>query len=152
MVESFISYGCCILDRWKKTGEDKWTGIFGHRIWTLSQTDDFLVYKVTENTKGNSLPEYQNITELNRIQEKKVLHEKLLRDYFRLDEDIRKLYSHWSEKDANLKQIANKFYGVRVLQQDPVENLFTFICSSNNHITRYVFSLSGQVVCRLIIE
>lgn len=120
--------------RWKKMGDNQWTGIFDHRIWTLSQTDDFLLYKVTENI----VSEKQNITEVKRSEEKNdtILYEKLLRDYFRLGEDIRKLYSHWCEKDANLKEIANKFHGVRVLQQHPVENLFTFICSSNNHITR----------------
>lgn len=119
-------------------GEEQWTGIFGHRIWTLSQTDNYLMYKVTGMTEEICVPGQYKFSEVNGNKDKNVaaLHEKLLRDYFRLNEDIRKLYSHWSEKDANLKEIANKFHGVRVLQQDPVENLFTFICSSNNHIAR----------------
>lgn len=124
--------------RWKKTGEEQWTGIFGHCIWTLSQTDGFLVYRVTEKTKESCLSENQNVTDVNRSEDKNgsILHEKLLSDYFRLHENIRKLYSQWSDKDANLKKVANEFHGVRVLQQDPVENLFTFICSSNNNIAR----------------
>lgn len=62
--------------------------------------------------------------------------EKVLRKYLSLDIDLNALYAHWSEVDANFSKIAKSFTGIRMLQQDPNENLFSFICSSNNHISR----------------
>ncbi|XP_064649371.1 N-glycosylase/DNA lyase-like isoform X1 [Lineus longissimus] len=70
-----------------------------------------------------------------------VLNNSILRDYFQLDVDLKALYSQWSAADKNFQQVASDFPGVRMLRQDPVENLFSFICSSNNHISR----ISGMV-------
>ncbi|XP_069122062.1 LOW QUALITY PROTEIN: N-glycosylase/DNA lyase-like [Argopecten irradians] len=67
--------------------------------------------------------------------------EAILRDYFRLDVNLTDLYKSWSSADPVFRQTARDFMGVRILRQDPVENLFSFICSSNNHISR----ISGMV-------
>ncbi|KAI8442040.1 hypothetical protein MSG28_005681 [Choristoneura fumiferana] len=45
-------------------------------------------------------------------------------------------YKEWSEADELFKSAGQQFYGVRMLAQEPVENLFSFICSQNNHISR----------------
>lgn len=63
--------------------------------------------------------------------------EKLLKNYFRLDFSLDEMYAKWSDSDPNFKEVASKFHGVRMLNQDPVENIFSFICSSNNNIARY---------------
>ncbi|KAF9364829.1 8-oxoguanine glycosylase ogg1 [Mortierella sp. NVP85] len=57
-------------------------------------------------------------------------------DYFQLDVPLTDLYVKWSELDTNFKAKANLFPGVRILRQDPVENLICFICSANNNISR----------------
>ena len=61
-------------------------------------------------------------------------------DYFRLDVDLASLYEEWSSRDAKFKcKIAtypDVLCGIRSLRLDPVENLFSFICSSNNNIKR----------------
>jgi 3-methyladenine DNA glycosylase/8-oxoguanine DNA glycosylase len=61
----------------------------------------------------------------------------LLRKYFRLDVSLKEHYAQWAKKDPHFEKAAEKFTGVRILCQDPVENLFSFICSSNNNIARF---------------
>lgn len=61
----------------------------------------------------------------------------LLRDYFQLDRvSLQSCYKRWSDLDANFKAKAIHFAGIRMLRQDPWENLVSFICSSNNNIPR----------------
>ena len=46
------------------------------------------------------------------------------------------LYQTWAAADPLFAEVAEKYPGVRILRQDPVENVFSFICSANNHISR----------------
>ncbi|KAI8873200.1 DNA glycosylase [Ramicandelaber brevisporus] len=68
-----------------------------------------------------------------------------LRAYFQLDTvSLKELYAGWSKVDANFakltkpssKDARSRFDGIRIMQQDPVECLFAFICSANNNISR----------------
>ena len=68
-------------------------------------------------------------------------YDRILHDYFRLDISLDNLYRQWSAADSNFRSVSANFQGIRILRQDPVENLFSFICSSNNHISR----ISGMV-------
>ncbi|KAM8930233.1 N-glycosylase/DNA lyase [Pelodytes ibericus] len=62
--------------------------------------------------------------------------EKILRDYFQLDVSLKELYQQWGKSDPNFLRVSQDFPGIRVLRQDPTECLFSFICTSNNHISR----------------
>ena len=64
------------------------------------------------------------------------LYEEIMKDYFQWDVDLTTLYKQWSLADPNFDKLASQYVGVRMLRQDPVENLFSFICSSNNNIQR----------------
>lgn len=71
-----------------------------------------------------------------------------LRDYFRLDENLCDLYTYWSTRDKKFND-KTKLYpevlnGIRVLRLNPVENLFSFICSSNNNIKRITQMVSNM--------
>ena len=68
-----------------------------------------------------------------------------LTDYFRLGTDLNGLYREWAQRDHHFKTHTAKFTGVRLLQQDPVETLIAFICSSNNNIPR--ISLMLERLC-----
>merc|ERR1712059_90738 len=55
--------------------------------------------------------------------------------------DLESLYTSWAVNDPIFNRISVDYPGVRMLRQDPVENLFSFICSANNNIAR----ISGMV-------
>lgn len=59
-----------------------------------------------------------------------------LKDYFQLNVDLVRLYSEWAERDPVFAKLRTRFEGIRMLRQDPWENLISFICSSNNNISR----------------
>ena len=79
-----------------------------------------------------------------------------INDYFQLDIDLKELYRTWSERDHIFHGLQERFSGIRILRQDPWENLVSyvvsfssllscditlsqcirFICSSNNNISR----------------
>ena len=70
-----------------------------------------------------------------------------MRDFLNVNAlDLTKQSAVWAEADARYRQVAPYIYGARVLRQPPVECLFEFICSSNNHISR----ITGMVehLCR----
>ncbi|XP_069062245.1 N-glycosylase/DNA lyase isoform X2 [Pleurodeles waltl] len=74
----------------------------------------------------------------------------ILRDYFQLEISLADLYKRWSAADTHFEQVAHTFPGVRILRQDPTECLFSFICTSNNHISR----ITGMIerLCRAFGE
>ncbi|XP_055608073.1 N-glycosylase/DNA lyase [Uranotaenia lowii] len=80
-------------------------------------------------------------------------YEQLLRVYFRLDVDLEEYYRQWNKCHSHFESNAGQFYAVRQLDQDPVENLFSFICSQNNHILRIsslvekICSNFGEQIC-----
>ena len=83
-----------------------------------------------------------------------------INDYFQLDVDLKELYQAWSKRDPIFNGLQERFSGIRILRQDPWENLISyvvfvsylsshvdcrpvflyaytrFICSSNNNISR----------------
>lgn len=64
------------------------------------------------------------------------VNEEILKDYFQLHVSTSDLYKQWESNDPHFTSVGSGFSGIRVLRQDPVENVFSFICSSNNNITR----------------
>uniref|UniRef100_A0ABI7WXN3 DNA-(apurinic or apyrimidinic site) lyase n=1 Tax=Felis catus TaxID=9685 RepID=A0ABI7WXN3_FELCA len=109
--------------RWREQNPAHWTGVLGNQVWTLTQTEEQIyctVYRGDKGWVGRPTPE-----------ELKTVHQ-----YFQLDVSLAQLYHHWSSVDPHFQEVAHKFQGVRLLQQDPVECLFSFICSSNNNIAR----------------
>ncbi|KAJ8078900.1 8-oxoguanine glycosylase ogg1 [Marasmius tenuissimus] len=69
-----------------------------------------------------------------------------LKDYFQLDIDLLRLYDEWSLRDKVFMNVKDRFSGIRMLRQDPWENLISFICSSNNNISR--ISKMVQNLCK----
>ncbi|OCH93382.1 DNA glycosylase [Obba rivulosa] len=97
------------------------------RVVCLRQSPDVLWYRSV--FPGPTLP-----PSMTDIREAETLA--WIEDYFQLHIDLNDLYDQWSERDPVFQAIKQRFAGIRILRQDPFENLMSFICSSNNNITR----------------
>lgn len=124
--------------RWNYNKDtNEWKGVFSRTLWKLRQQDDFLEYQVLGSLLIKS-------KENNSV---KVDFADMLTKYFRLDFNLKDHYKVWSDKDELFKSACTKFYGIRMLNQEPVENLFSFICSQNNHISRYLSIFATITTC-----
>jgi N-glycosylase/DNA lyase len=105
---------------WRRTGTFQWSNYLNNKylisLRQEPQTLDRFEYHV-----HNSVDD-EEITEL-------------LNNYFQTDVDINALYKEWCKRDSSLKLLED-FQAISMLDQDPIENLFSFICSSNNNIIR----------------
>ncbi|KAH9909174.1 N-glycosylase/DNA lyase [Xylariomycetidae sp. FL2044] len=134
--------------RWRKV-DDTWNCVLYGRLLSLRQDEDSLHYRVTwPANKTTTIP-------TERCSGPKYTHsegneedtEGLIKHYFSLKHDLGIMYEQWSESDANFRQKAPKFAGIRILSQDAWEALLAFICSSNNNISRI-----SQMVQKLCIH
>ena len=86
-------------------------------ILRQSSTDDVLEFASVDNKCG-----------LKELEER-------LTDYFRVEVSVEDLYTHqWLPNDSRFKD--HEISGNRILAQEPWETLISFICSSNNNISR----------------
>lgn len=114
-----ITHKIIILYRWF-CHNNGYRGVFDGCVWTLMQNDTHLSYIVQ-----GPLIDSKN-------------YDEILSEYFRLNECLTDLCKKWSAIDQHFKKSLNKISGVRILNQNVIENVFSFICSSNNNIQRYV--------------
>ncbi|KAL3990089.1 8-oxoguanine DNA glycosylase N-terminal domain family protein [Acanthocheilonema viteae] len=135
--------------RWKKlveidsenvapSSDGVFFGVAKHRVWKVwRETDEQLGYEVLakfSKARGDDLD--------------------VLKDYFQLNIELAPLYKFWTENDKHFAHLmANhqtKLEGIRVLGQDPLETVFVFICSANNHIRRITNMV--ETLCKLYGE
>ena len=50
-----------------------------------------------------------------------------INDYFQLDIDLKELYRAWSKRDPIFSGLQERFSGIRILRQDPWENLISYV-------------------------
>ena len=143
------------IHRWKEEKPGVWTGVLFNKIWKFWQSESAISFQVFGNQKEVKLEgepekikgkeelgatEDSNNTTVQSVARERdnmeLVYEDLIKDYFQLRVKVENLYKEWSEVDSNFQSVSSKFEGIRILRQDPVENLFSFICSSNNHISR----------------
>lgn len=140
--------------------DESYIGVMANCVWQLRQTEHDLLYRILGELKNDSenyynqirlkiaiSPRKKSITKKPRVFDDTQLYhhvnyyESLLRAYFRLDLNLKEYYEKWSNAHQHFRANGaetGQFYAIRVLDQDPVENLFSFICSQNNHISRYL--------------
>ncbi|NXW24736.1 OGG1 lyase, partial [Circaetus pectoralis] len=137
--------------RWWESSPGAWTGVLGGRVWTLRQERDRLWYTVY----GDEDDDDHDGRPAEAAKPDGAETDRVLRDYFQLDVGLPALYRAWGAADPLFRKVADDFPGVRVLRQDPVECLLSFICTSNNHISRITAMIErlcqafGRRLCRL---
>ena len=50
-----------------------------------------------------------------------------INDYFQLKVDLKELYQTWSDRDPIFHGLQERFSGIRILRQDPWENLISYV-------------------------
>ena len=106
--------------RWKETSPGVFTGVLGRRAVILRQLDDDVAFKVLARAPDTSPSE----------------DAAAIADYFNLSVSLATLAEGWRAADPHFDRLSTALPGARMLRQDPVECLFSFICSQNNHISR----------------
>jgi len=105
--------------RWEKHG-DWWYSVVKGKILKIRQTNNRLVF---ENVDSG-----------------------FVKAYFRLDDDLLKIYSQIS-KDEHIRRAISAFRGLRILRQDPWECLISYICATYKSIAaieHMLFNLSRR--------
>nr|VZI41329.1 unnamed protein product [Spirometra erinaceieuropaei] len=119
--------------RWVEVGSTaEFVGVIGERVWRIRQSND----NEPVSFHKSSLSEAE-LSAVGQIPEPLV-------SYFRLDMQLGPLIQHWLSRDPTLRQAlitlpfdcSNRFRGIRLLRQDPVETIMAFITSANNNVPR----------------
>lgn len=117
-------------------------------LWALRQTNSHLLYKVLGELpypRTSSLdivrmkidcPKSVHKSDNHQLLYEPDYYEQLLKSYFRLEVNLEQHYAAWSASHKHFQAGSECVPAVRLLNQEPVENLFSFICSQNNNISR----------------
>ncbi|KAJ5929357.1 8-oxoguanine DNA glycosylase N-terminal [Penicillium verhagenii] len=121
--------------RWHKIAEsEEWRCVLYGSLVSLKQDSSYLYYR----TYQSKLPPLSTTSpQLNAKANVKDDHTlRIIKHYLNLSSNLGDLYTQWSSDDPNFKKKAPQFTGIRILRQDAWEALVSFICSSNNNISR----------------
>ena len=98
--------------RWKTDG-DWFSGVLRGNFIKMRQTGDGLEFRSGPAPEADLAP--------------------LLRDYFRLDDDLLEVYDRICF-DGRVAAMVEQYPGLRILRQEPWECLVAYVCSANNSI------------------
>ncbi len=114
-----LSLSCGQVFRWEK--KERWTGVVNGAVIRAEKEGSELIIESMLDTK-------------------------LIQGYFRLDDDLEKIYSDIG-KDELMNSLIRKYRGLRLIRQDPWECLVSYICSSNNTIRNIRNSIRLMCEC-----
>ncbi|XP_061386377.1 N-glycosylase/DNA lyase [Musca vetustissima] len=111
--------------RWEKlevAGSDAiWKGVAYNSYWELTQDSKNVYYTVYGDPQQKQDVDF---------------YDKLLNRYLRLDFNLNENVKKWRKLHPHFEELSTKLKAVRVLDQEPLENILSFICSQNNNIKR----------------
>ena len=101
--------------RWRRVDSGWYAGVVGQHPVLVSQVEDGLAFRCGQGTE-----------EAVR---------RALRDYLRLEDDLRAIYREVGD-DPRVAEAIRRCRGLRLLRQEPWECLVSFVCSSVSNIPR----------------
>ncbi|EAW11943.1 8-oxoguanine glycosylase OGG1 [Aspergillus clavatus NRRL 1] len=141
--------------RWQRVPDtDEWRCVLHGRLLSLRQDPEYLYYRthrspsLLSKSPSTSSPSHVDSSSIPGSTNQHTVQErssgtdqddeslKILKHYLNLSSNLTDLYTQWSSQDPNFKKKAPQFTGIRILRQDAWEALVSFICSSNNNISR----------------
>eukprot|EP00962_Isochrysis_galbana_P051716 scaffold23168_cov125-Isochrysis_galbana.AAC.3 len=122
-----LSNGQCFGWQRSPSDESTWIGVVGPRVVALRQTEEDCLFRCLGTARTAAPVRADDAEALVRAE---------LSDLFQLDRFIAPMREEWSASDPRMQSVCAALSGMRILRQDPVECLFSFICSSNNNIGR----------------
>jgi N-glycosylase/DNA lyase len=123
---------CGQVFRWHKHTDGFWYGFIDGELVKIKQVFLDRGDKLRSNNRSkeqslslrNSTLEYASKASASKI-----------KSYFNLSLDYRKVIKSFP-KDKTLSMAIKKYWGLRVIKQDPIECLLTYVLSSQNNIPR----------------
>ena len=108
--------------RWQSRPDGDYVGVIGRRVVRVREDGGGgdARYRVYCRPRG----------ETDADDEREIL------GYFNAGVSLSEMYAEFGGRDERFRSLATHVDGARMLRQDPSECLFSFICSSNNHISR----------------
>ena len=130
---------------WGRNDETEWVGPLEKFVISIRETPSTTLYRILVEPSLSSLSKSSK----SNNNDEDTIRTYLLK-YFQLEVPLKPLYKMWSKHDVEvndnntrLSKIASVIPGVRICRQDPIECVFSFICSSNNNIPRITKILSS---------
>jgi len=125
-----LTLACGQAFRWRKRDDGVWWGVVGDKLVELKTHDDGVLWR--------TYPDHDLA---------------LVRDYLRLDDDVHAVYGELRSCDDHIAGLIERFHGLRLLRQEPLETLLSFVCSAANSIPRISRAIEelarqyGDLVC-----
>ncbi|KAF8387067.1 hypothetical protein PRIPAC_76209 [Pristionchus pacificus] len=109
--------------RWIKSETGALYGVAYSRLWRLERADEASIHWRVLARHSNTTVEKD---------------ETVLRKYLQMDVPLADLYEQWKAADVNFERFLKdgRLKGIRIVEQEPLECLLSFICSANNNIKR----------------
>ena len=107
-------FDCGQCFRWNEEVDGSYTGVFGRNVLNVQKHQDEIIFKGI--VSGDI--------------------EKIVISYFDLDRDYTKIKENLSKIDENVKLSVEYGEGIRILNQELIETILSFIISANNNIPR----------------
>ena len=100
--------------RWRESGEGWWTGVVEGSVLRIHRDDRGFTYAAYPDLPR---PDFWE-------------------DYLRLDFDLAAMYEELGPRDPHLAASMARWSGLRILRQDPMETIASFLCTTANSIPR----------------